>query len=1173
MKTKKVPLQDPRPNEFLKGYGSLIKTYKYMNATLTNQLIFMSKAVFYGIVIHCCLAVSLIASDLKGQKQTLDQVFLSLQASETSLQSVLGEIERKTGFHFSYYSNHIKKKKITLDVADQSLMAVLKDIADQTKLSFKRINQNINVLEIDAEKSVQDLAIDWVDVGISGKITDENGEGLPGASVVVKGTSSGTTTDLDGKYKLTVPEESTIVVSFVGYKTNEIVVGSQSVIDVRMKLDAEQLEEVVVIGYGTQKKSDLTGAVGSTSGAKLQERPTSSLAQGLSGKVAGANITQNSGRPGGQTRIRIRGNTSVSLDNAPLFVVDGVILVSTTSVAANGGLNGLNGGTNPIDYINPNDIQSIEVLKDASATAIYGARGANGVILVTTKRGSKTGGRVNYDTYYSVGSMAKKMGVLNSEQFLMIEEEAYKNAEKFDPVGWAGGTKYTDPLTKRTDPRLFDSNGNPLYDTDWQDEVTQSAFSQNHQLSFTGGNENGTYGAFLGFTDEEGLMKESWMKRYSARFVFDNQLQTWLKVGGSLAYNNQYERIIHGSWVGRNMIEAIPIIPVKYPDGSWASNLDYPGMEGGPNPVRVGQEYENFLRTHTILGNAFADINLAEGLVLRTSVGINSVGQRTNEYAGRELNFIGTRTNGYAQKNSRQFFSWQFENYLTYNKSFGGIHSLTAMLGISWQKTENETYNVRVNDFSDDFFSYNNLGAGSVLVPPSSSASSGGFNSYFGRLNYGLKDKYLLTVTGRYDGSSNFGPSNRFGFFPSAALAWRVSDEDFLSESTVVSNLKFRTSYGETGNANIPPYSYAQRLSNYDYVFNGSLQGGIGNGAALANTALRWERTVQVDAGVELGLFQGRIAIEADVYRKKTTDMLLRAPTPATSGFPGGVFKNIGSMENVGVEFTLNTVNIENGDLSWETTFNIAMNKNKVLELTGGSDIFQSKGIIREGEPLNSFWGWVHLGTWGVDEEDEARDLNPNWTSGDIKLLDLDGNGAINNADKTIIGNGLPDGYGSFINTVNFKNFELSLDLQFMYGNDMMYITTRPQENRQGIANSLSTVLDAWTPTNQDTEIAQWRPVSAGYDNRDTSHMIQDGSFIRGRNLLLAYNFSSGLLDKMRLQKLRVYTSLQNFFLISDYQGYDPEASTNNIAFNSGEVNFQQYPRPKVFMVGLNVSF
>ncbi|AWW32738.1 SusC/RagA family TonB-linked outer membrane protein [Echinicola strongylocentroti] len=995
---------------------------------------------------------------------------------------------------------------------------------------------------------------------VSGKITDGTGETMPGVNIIEKGTSNGTTSDIDGNYTLSISDGAILVYSFIGYTPIERVVGTSTVIDITMESEMSDLSEVVVVGYGKQRKSDLTGAVGSASAKDLQERPTSSLPQALSGKIAGADVSQNSGRPGGKTQIRIRGNTSVSLNNSPLIVVDGVILASST----------LGNNSNPIDYINSNDIASVEVLKDASATAIYGSRGANGVILVTTKRGSKNGGRVNYDSYYSLGKIAKKVDVLNSEQFLMIEDVAYQNAEKFDPVGWANG-KYQDPALKRTDPLLFDADGQPIYDTDWQDEVTQLAFSQNHQLSFTGGNEDGSFGAFLGYTGEEGIMKESWMKRYSGRFVFDTNIKKWLKVGGSLSYNNQQERIIHNSWVGRNMIENIPIVPVKYPDGTWASNLDYPGMEGGPNPVRVGQEYQNYLRTQTVIGDVFVNIDFTEGLELRSSIGVNSIGQKTEEYAGRELNFIGTPTNGYASISPNQMFSWQFENYLTYNKKFAEIHSFTGLLGISWQHTESSNLYTRVNNFSDDFFSFNNLSAGSVPVLPTSSAFEEGINSYFGRINYGLKDKYLFTVTGRIDGSSKFGANNRYAFFPSAALAWRVSEEDFLIGSSVISNLKVRTSYGETGNSGIPAYGALAGLGTSSYVFNQSVVTGIGKGN-LANPDLKWERTKQIDAGIELGLFSGRVSLEADVYKKVTTDMLLNAPVPQSSGY-ATVFRNIGSMENKGLEISLNTVNIDKGDFTWETMFNISMNRNEVTGLSGGSDIFPGGGktIIREGESVNSFWGWVHLGTWGTDEEDVAASYN--WLPGDIKLKDINEDGAINDADKVIIGNGLPKGYGSFINSIYYNNFEFSLDLQFTYGNDIMYITTRPQENRQGIANSLSTVLDAWTPENQDTEIAQWRPVGAGYDNRDTDHMIQDGSFIRGRNLLLAYNFTSDILDKMSLQKLRIYTSLQNFFLITKYQGYDPEVQTSNAAFGQGEVNFNQYPRPRVFMVGLNVSF
>ncbi|MDO6518644.1 SusC/RagA family TonB-linked outer membrane protein [Zobellia uliginosa] len=993
---------------------------------------------------------------------------------------------------------------------------------------------------------------------IKGAVLDNAGIPLAGVNVLLEGSTTGTQTDFDGNYTITASSGDVLVFSYIGMKTQSITVGASGTINVTMEEDAASLDEVVVIGYGTQKKSDLTGAVGSVSAADLQERPAASLTQSLSGKMPGVSVSINSGRPGGKSNIRIRGNSSVSLSNDPLYVVDGIILVSS----------GLGNNSSPIDYINPNDIASIEVLKDASATAIYGSRGANGVILVSTKRGSRSGGKISYDSYYSIGNLSRKVDVLNSEQFLMIEEVAYQNAEKYDAVGFANG-KYTDPALKRNDPNLFDANGNPLYDTDWQDEVTRAAFTQNHQLSFTGGTEKGSYGAFLGYMDEEGIMKDSWLKRYSGRFVFDSNIRDWLKVGGSLSYNNQKERIIHASWVGRNMIENIPIVPVKYPDGSWASNADYPGMEGGPNPVRVGEEYKKFLRTNTILGNIFANITLAKGLDFRTSIGVNNVEQKTDEYAGRELSFIGTNTNGYAERAANEYTSWQFENYLTYNKEIADTHSITGLLGISWQHINNTAFSARAENFSDDFFSFDNLGAGSVVGNPTSSAFAYGLNSYFGRINYGLQNKYLLTVTGRVDGSSKFGDTNKYAFFPSAALAWKVSEENFLKESKTISNLKLRASYGVTGNSEIPAYGALPGLGNYAYVVNNSVVNGIGIDR-LANPDLKWEKTNQVDAGIEVGLFDGRISFEADIYRKLTEDMLLNSPVPTSSGY-ASVFRNIGSMENKGIEFSLSTRNIATDNFSWDTDFNIAMNKNEVVALSGGSDIFSSRTIIREGEPVGSFFGLVNLGTWGTDEAEEAAKYFR--LPGDVKIEDRNNDGVINQADRTIIGKGIPDGYGSLINTFRYKNFELLVDLQFQYGNDIMYITTRPQENRQGIANSLATVLDAWTPENQDTEIAQWRPVSAGYDNLDTSHMIQDGSFIRGRNLLLGYNFSPDISEKLKLSRLKIYTSAQNFFVSTKYEGYDPEVQTSDTTFGQGEVNFDQYPKPRVFMIGLNATF
>ena len=1004
-----------------------------------------------------------------------------------------------------------------------------------------------------------------VDRIITGTVKSETDEVLPGVSVVIKGTTRGTTTDAGGGYQLTIPDETgaatTLVFSFVGYLNQEVAVGNRTSVDVQLAPDQKTLNEVVVVGYGVQRKSDLTGAVGTVKAETLQERPAASLNQGLAGRITGVNVSINSGRPGGRSNIRIRGNTSVSVANNPLYVIDGVILNAS----------GLTNGSTPIDYINPNDIASIEVLKDASATAIYGARGANGVILVTTKRGSTTGGRITYDTDVSVGVLPRKIPLLNSKEFLQVEDVAYQNAQKYDPVGWAGG-KYKDPKTKRTNPLLFDASGNPLYNTDWQDEAFQKAFTQNHQLSFSGGNAKDSYGVYLGYRNENGLVKESYLKRYAGRFVFDSQIKNWIKVGGTLSYNDQKENQVDPLGAGgiiamRQVLEELPIIPVKYPDGRWGGNEDYPGMEGGGNPVNVLKDRFFYVKTQTMLGNVYANINLTKNLELRTTLGTNVINQEIDEYAGRTLNYISRNQGGTASVTNERHNSWQFENYLTYNKRFARQHSVTGLLGLAWQHVDRFTSRAATQNFQDDYFQFNNLGAGSVPQAPSSSAVGYGLNSYFGRVNYGLRDRYLLTLTGRADGSSKFGSANRYAFFPSAALAWRVTEESFMKNVQAVSNLKVRTSYGVTGNSEITAYQALAGMGNYSVIFGGARAIGIGTGR-LANPDLRWEKTYQVDAGVELGLFQNRLSLEMDIYRKLTTDMLLSAPVPYSSGYET-VSKNVGSMENRGVELAVSSVNVNTGGFSWNTTFNISFNRNRVIALTGGSDIFIGSTVVREGAPVGSFFGFVHQGTWGTAEESEAtRYLK---RPGDVKYQDVNQDGVINNNDRVIIGKGIPDGFGTLLNSFKYKNFDLTLDLQFMYGNDVLFRSQHSAEDRQGIANSFKTVLNAWTPENQNTPIAQFRPVSAGYNTNEDSHRVQDGSFLRGRNLLLAYSFPPNVINKIALNRLRVYASVQNFFLSTKYQGYDPEVSTTGNAFDQG-VALYDYPKPRVFMVGLNIG-
>lgn len=960
---------------------------------------------------------------------------------------------------------------------------------------------------------------------------------------------------------MTITDNATLVFSYLGYVTQEIAVGNQLQLTVELKVDAKSLEEVVVVGYGVQRKSDLTGSVGTVKGEALQERPSASLNQALSGRITGVNVSVNSGRPGGRANIRIRGNTSVSVANNPLYVIDGVILNATD----------LANGSTPMDYINPNDIASIEVLKDASATAIYGARGANGVILVSTKRGSKDGGRVNYDTDFSVGVLPRKIPLLNSEEFLRVEDIAYENAKKYDPVGWAGG-KYVNPKTKRTNPLLFDSNGKPLYNTDWQDESFRKALTQNHQLSFTGGNSKDNFGVYLGYRNEDGLMTGSWLKRFSGRFVVDSQIKKWLKIGGALSYNDQNESQVDPLGAGgiiamRQVLEALPIIPVRYPDGRWGGNEDYPGMEGGGNPIHVATERLYYLKTQTMLGNIYTNITLAKGLELRTTLGTNIINQRNDYYGGRTLNYISRNQGGDAYITNERHNSWQFENYLTYNTKFNSIHSVNALLGLAWQHVDRFSSQARAQRFQDDYFQFNNLGAGAVAVAPTSSTSAYGLNSYFGRINYSLKEKYLLTFTGRIDGSSKFGSSNRYAVFPSAALVWRVIDEDFMKGVPVISNLKLRTSYGLTGNSEITAYQALAGLGNYSVIFNNTRQIGIGVNR-LANPDLRWEKTAQVDAGIEVGLFNNRLNLEFDVYRKLTSDMLLSAPVPSSSGYTT-VSQNIGSMENRGIELGINSVNVATPNFNWSTAFNISINRNKVIALTGGADIFSGSTIIREGQPVGSFFGFVHQGTWGLAEESEAaRYLKK---PGDIKYQDVNQDGVINDKDRVIIGKGIPDGFGTLSNTFSHKNVELMVDLQFMYGNDVLFRSKHSAEDRTGIANSFKTVLNAWTPEQQNTNIAQTRPVSAGYNTNNDTDRVQDGSFIRGRNLLLSYRFPTKMIEKIHLSRLRAFASVQNFLLRTKFQGYDPEVSTSGSAFDQG-VDLYAYPKPRVFMVGLNIG-
>jgi len=706
-------------------------------------------------------------------------------------------------------------------------------------------------------------------------------------------------------------------------------------------------------------------------------------------------------------------------------------------------------------------------------------------------------------------------------------------------------------------------------------------------LSFSGGSEKTTYSLSLGYLDMNGLYKTSFLTRYSGRLNVDTQVKDWLTIGTSLSYNYQTENNVdYNDQIPRRMVEDFPFLPVYYSDGTYADNRDYPFAEGTRSSVHNLMERDFIIDTQTLLGSAFANITLAEGLVFRTVLGANVITRGESRYEGRTIR---EGDQGWAWLDDEKETFWSFENYLTYDKNINEIHSFRGMLGISWQESESFSLGNEARGFATDFFQYNNIGAGSNNLLVESNASREALNSYFGRFNYSLLDRYLLTFTGRLDGSSKFGDNNKYAFFPSAAVAWRISQEGFLQENKIISNLKLRSSYGLTGNSEIPPYSSLSLLSSaYAAVINESRVGGTGL-LRLANPDLRWEKTAQTDVGIELGLFQNRITLEADYYYRKTTDMLLDAPVPQTSGY-ATIRRNVGSMENRGFEFALNTVNIDNGPFEWNTTFNISFNRNRVLELAtrapifgvGGPGITNQTSIITEGESASSFWGLVRLGVWGTDEAAEASEFTSYRNGltilpGDIKYLDVNGDKAITDADRMIIGDGSPEGWGSLINNFRFGNFDLMLDLQFMYGNDVMDMNLHSSEDRQALANSYTTVLNAWTPENQNTMIAQIRDTRAGYVTNVDSHWVQDGSFIRGRNLVLGYTFPRGLSERIFLSNLRLYASLQNFFLLVDEEVIgDPEVTpirgndSNNV-FSQG-MKWHEYPKPTTYTLGIKVD-
>ncbi len=1022
---------------------------------------------------------------------------------------------------------------------------------------------------------------------VTGKITDTKGAGIPGATIVEKGTSNGIVSDVDGNFSISPQGTSPVlVISFVGMITQEIPVSGQTQINVTLEADYIGIEEVVAVGYGTMKKSDVTGSVSSVTPEKLVDRPVINVGQALQNKVAGVQvIRQAAGDPGGRPQIRIRGTNSINTSSDPLFVVDGIV-----------------GVINALQNLNPSDIETMDILKDASATAIYGTRGANGVIIITTRRGVAGDIKVNYEGSASVGIKTRRNDAVNADQFMYLYEQAFNNTPKYGNLvttkdfrgpnaagnSWNNMPYLFEQVAKDSylpGLNFIGNDGNyykPRFNTLLEDEVFRNAFSYKNRVEVSGGTQKGRYSLALGNDNVESLLKESYNNRLNVRMTLDTELAKWLTMSANMAYaKSKNDRM--SSDLMRNTSEYFAILPAyRYPNdpatygayaGTWPTARDFNVGENRPGSTFMLDQDEGYYVQDEFTGSFELNFQITPDLTFRTNFSVDNRNLASRWYSGDYQGRRNSDANGYHQL----WQYWQSENYFNYNKTIGD-HQITGLVGLSWSENTYDYVEARASKFSSNFYLWNNLSAGSNPPTVFSSNTRGALNSYFARATYSYLGKYMLTATGRYDGSSKFGTNNKYAFFPSVGVAWRISQEGFLADSETISNLKLRLTGGQTGNQEVGNFVTQTYISPTNVLLANGYNAGLYPGST-GNDNLKWETTTQYDIGFDLGMFKNRINVVIDVYQKTTDDMLFNLPLPQSTT-TGNAYVNYGSVKNTGIEFSLNTVNFQKKNFSWETLFTISSNKNEITELgPTGADIYTDTGagngtsVYRVGEPIGTFFGLNRMGTWGTTEAAEAARYGR--VPGDLKFEDKNNDGKIELlTDGDVIGHAYPKFYGGFNNTFSYKNFDASIDIMFVGGVDKA-IVHESAEDRQFVNGMMNTVMDGWRPDHQETMIAQVRAGNAGarYDSYPDTHMIWNAAYIRGQTASLGYTFSGNLGG---IDRLRVYATADNFFLLTavELPGYDPEGSAiQKINERVPNIDKYQHPVPTTFSLGVNVSF
>ena len=1032
---------------------------------------------------------------------------------------------------------------------------------------------------------------------VKGQVLNADGTPLPGATVIIKGTNQGTVTDADGNYTIAnVPNDATLVFSFVGMKSHEIPVGNQTNISITMEEESVGIEEVVAVGYGTQRRKDMTGSVARVSPDDFIQPSESTFDQMLQGKVAGLEIKQTSGAPGGNVNVLIRGINSITGGNQPLWVIDGFpVSVSDGSTdLRNLGANMYSSSAmanntaqqiNPLSFVNPSDIASIEVLKDASATAIYGSRGANGVIIITTKRGSGLKTRFNVESSYGIQEVSHRIDMLDAKGYA-----EYVAIGRDNTWVYLGGNA-SDPNSERpTNVRVRDEFRNPsslTTNTDWQDIIFQIAPVQNYQVSASGGTEKLQYLISGGYFDQEGIIKTSDYKRFNLRTNLDAQVLKKLKIGSSISGSYGYgffpNAVGHYGQGGLlNMaLAASPTIPAYDENGDPYFNpndvTDALGWLVNPLTVLDKNNYSDKRSTAHLIMNNYIEYNILEGLTIKSSIGINyDVGQiklwRTSAVPlFTSLNYPAT-----AAVTQTNEIDWLNENTLNYKHLFNNEHLIDALVGFSEQKNSYQRLSAGATDFPTDYVTY--LSAG-IVNAGTHIKSEWSMLSFISRLNYSYKSKYLATATFRSDGSSRFGSKNRWGAFPSVSIGYNISEEPFMSSLSAVNNLKIRASYGLSGNNLIGNYAAIGLLSPSYYI---DVEGenkipGL-NPSSLSNDDLTWEISKQLNLGFELSLFKDRISMTADFYKNKKTDLLLAVQLPAASGFTSST-QNIGDIENKGIEFQFNTINIKSRDFNWTSNIVFSANKNKVVKLTSESEriIMGSIQVTEVGYPIGSFYLIKQLGIFqNAEEVANSAVQHPDVQPGDIKFEDYNKDGKINSEDQQIVGDPWPDFTWGFNNKFNYKNLSLGIDLNGVQGAETYFLAGRAGgiTNSAAVQNQVAS-LRPWISENEPGDGVTPRPLRNNYGQSlsDNTRYLYDASYTRIRNISLSYVFPVNLSNRLSLSNLTIYGNVSNVYTFTDYPGYDPDSSSAGNDILSSGIDQLSYPLPRTYTIGLKLLF